>query len=193
MAVEAGRSKRLPSLGGERLREAGVGYAFVLVPLGVFVLLQLYPMAYAFYVSAHEWGGIEGNLGYVGLRQLPRALARRGLLDLAARASDGPLEHGLLRAPRRPPADDARADDGAPRQPGDPRTDFLPVGVLLPGARLLGGGLRDRALPPERGRARERRHQRRYSGGTSSTRGSAMPTRRSSRSSCSTRGRPRGR
>ena len=24
-------------------------------------------MVYAFYVSVHEWGGIEGNLGYVGL------------------------------------------------------------------------------------------------------------------------------
>jgi multiple sugar transport system permease protein len=67
MAVEAGRARRLPSLGGERLREAGVGYAFVLIPLGVFALFQLYPMAYAFYVSAHEWGGIEGKLGYVGL------------------------------------------------------------------------------------------------------------------------------
>jgi multiple sugar transport system permease protein len=66
MAVQTGRARRAPSLGGERLREAGVAYAFVLVPLGVFVLFQLYPMAYAFYVSAHEWGGIEGNLGYVG-------------------------------------------------------------------------------------------------------------------------------
>jgi multiple sugar transport system permease protein len=66
MAVDAGRARRLPSLGGERLREAGVGYAFVLLPLGIFALFQLYPMIYAFYVSAHEWGGIEGNLGYVG-------------------------------------------------------------------------------------------------------------------------------
>jgi ABC-type sugar transport system permease subunit len=66
MAVDPARARRLPSLGGERLREAGVGYAFVLVPLGIFVLFQLYPMAYGFYVSAHEWGGIEGNLGYVG-------------------------------------------------------------------------------------------------------------------------------
>jgi multiple sugar transport system permease protein len=66
MAVDAGRARRRPSLGGERLREAGVGYAFILVPLFVFALFQLYPMIYAFYVSAHEWGGIEGNLGYVG-------------------------------------------------------------------------------------------------------------------------------
>jgi multiple sugar transport system permease protein len=67
LAVAAGRARRRPSLGGERLREAGWGYAFVLVPLGVFALFQLYPMAYAFYVSVHEWGGIEGKLGYVGL------------------------------------------------------------------------------------------------------------------------------
>jgi multiple sugar transport system permease protein len=67
VAVAEGRTRRLPSLAGERLREAGVGYAFVLLPLGVFALFHLYPMAYAFYVSAHEWGGIEGKLGYVGL------------------------------------------------------------------------------------------------------------------------------
>jgi ABC-type sugar transport system permease subunit len=67
MAMHASRARRPPSLGGERLREAGVGYAFVLVPLAVFALFQLYPIVYAFYVSAHEWGGIEGNLGYVGL------------------------------------------------------------------------------------------------------------------------------
>ena len=67
MAVDVGRARRAPSLGGERLREAGVGYAFVLIPLAIFVLFQLYPMAYAFYVSAHQWGGITGNEGCVGL------------------------------------------------------------------------------------------------------------------------------
>jgi multiple sugar transport system permease protein len=67
MAVAAGSRRRLPSIGGERAREAAVGYAFVLVPLFVFGLFQIYPMVYAFYVSLHEWGGIEGNLGYVGL------------------------------------------------------------------------------------------------------------------------------
>jgi multiple sugar transport system permease protein len=67
MAVATPRLRRLPSVGGERLREASVGYVFVLVPLGIFGLFYLYPMAYAFYVSAHEWGGLEGNLGYIGL------------------------------------------------------------------------------------------------------------------------------
>jgi multiple sugar transport system permease protein len=67
VAVATSRARRLPSIGGERLREAGVGYAFVLVPLGIFALFQIYPMVYAFYVSLHEWGGIEGNLGYVGV------------------------------------------------------------------------------------------------------------------------------
>jgi multiple sugar transport system permease protein len=67
VAVATSREKRLPSIGGERLREAGWGYAFVLAPLVVFALFQIYPMVYAFYVSAHEWGGIEGKLGYVGL------------------------------------------------------------------------------------------------------------------------------
>jgi multiple sugar transport system permease protein len=63
----ATRARRFRGTGGERLREAAVGYAFISVPLAVFALFHLYPMVYAFYVSAHEWGGIEGNLGYVGL------------------------------------------------------------------------------------------------------------------------------
>jgi multiple sugar transport system permease protein len=67
VAIATGRARRRPSVGGERLREAGVGYAFVLLPLAVFALFHLYPMVYAFYISAHEWGGIEGKIGYVGL------------------------------------------------------------------------------------------------------------------------------
>jgi multiple sugar transport system permease protein len=67
MALGERRTRRLPSLGGEGVREAAVGYGFVLVPLFVFGLFQIYPMIYAVYVSFHEWGGIEGNLGYIGL------------------------------------------------------------------------------------------------------------------------------
>jgi multiple sugar transport system permease protein len=67
VAIAASRPVRRLSFTGESVREAAVGYAFVLLPLGVFALFYLYPMVYAFYVSAHEWGGIEGNLGYVGL------------------------------------------------------------------------------------------------------------------------------
>ena len=47
-----------------RRREAaggGCGLRVVLIPLAIFVLFQLYPMAYAFYVSAHQWGGITGT------------------------------------------------------------------------------------------------------------------------------------
>jgi multiple sugar transport system permease protein len=67
MAVATSRAERGPRLGSERVREAFVGYGFVLIPLGLFALLYLYPIVYSFYISVHEWGGIEGNLGYVGL------------------------------------------------------------------------------------------------------------------------------
>jgi multiple sugar transport system permease protein len=67
MAVATSRAERSPRLGSERVREAFVGYGFVLIPLGLFALLYLYPIVYSFYISVHEWGGIEGNLGYVGL------------------------------------------------------------------------------------------------------------------------------
>jgi multiple sugar transport system permease protein len=65
MAV-ATRPSRLPSVGSERLREALVGYGFILIPMAVFGLFFLYPMGYAFYVSVHEWGGLLGKVGYVG-------------------------------------------------------------------------------------------------------------------------------
>jgi multiple sugar transport system permease protein len=67
MAVATARAGRRPSVGGERIREALTGYAFVLVPMAVFGLFFLWPMAYAFYISAHEWGGLEGKIGYIGL------------------------------------------------------------------------------------------------------------------------------
>ena len=67
MAVATSRAPGGPKLASERVREALVGYGFVLIPLGLFGLLYLYPIAYSFYISVHEWGGIEGNLGYVGL------------------------------------------------------------------------------------------------------------------------------
>jgi len=54
-------------MGSARLREALVGYAFVFVPMGVFALFFLWPIAYSFYISAHEWGGLEGKIAVVGL------------------------------------------------------------------------------------------------------------------------------
>ena len=66
MAVATARGRR-GTVFGERLRESLVGYGFIAVPLGLFALFFLYPIGKAFYISVHEWGGIEGNLGYVGL------------------------------------------------------------------------------------------------------------------------------
>jgi multiple sugar transport system permease protein len=67
MAVATSNARGAPRLASERIREALVGYGFVLIPLAVFGLFYLYPIVYSFYISVHEWGGIEGNLGYVGL------------------------------------------------------------------------------------------------------------------------------
>lgn len=50
----------------QRRREALVGYAFVLVPMGVFAAFYLFPMLYAVYISLHDWG-VRGKIGYVGL------------------------------------------------------------------------------------------------------------------------------
>jgi multiple sugar transport system permease protein len=66
MAVATARGRRGTTVLGERFREALVGYGFVLIPLAMFALFYLYPIVNAFYISVHEWGGIEGKIGYVG-------------------------------------------------------------------------------------------------------------------------------
>ncbi len=69
-AVEASRASR-PRFFPRRtkrpgsLREALTGYAFVLVPMGVFLLFFIYPMGYAVYISRFNWG-ILGPAGSVG-------------------------------------------------------------------------------------------------------------------------------
>jgi multiple sugar transport system permease protein len=55
-----GRTRR-PGAG----REALVGYAFVSVPMAVFLLFFIYPMGYAVYISRFDWG-ILGPLETLG-------------------------------------------------------------------------------------------------------------------------------
>ena len=58
-------ASRRGSLFGARLREAGWGYAFVVVPLAVFGIFFLYPLGYAVYISFFDWG-ILGKIKGVG-------------------------------------------------------------------------------------------------------------------------------
>jgi multiple sugar transport system permease protein len=55
-----GRTKRPGAV-----REALVGYAFVFVPMAVFLLFFIYPMGYAVYISRFDWG-ILGPLDGIG-------------------------------------------------------------------------------------------------------------------------------
>src|SRR5436190_11934138 len=48
--------RRRRPLAGHRLREGLWGYAFVLVPMGVFAVFFIYPFAYAIYISFFDWG-----------------------------------------------------------------------------------------------------------------------------------------
>jgi multiple sugar transport system permease protein len=69
MAAEP-RVSRIDSVATERVREALVGYAFVLIPMAVFGLFFLYPMGYAVWVSLHEWNAVEALFSpprYIGL------------------------------------------------------------------------------------------------------------------------------
>jgi multiple sugar transport system permease protein len=64
VATATGPARR-ESLRSAKLREALVGYAFVLVPMGVFALFFLWPIAYAVYISRYEWG-VLGKVQSVG-------------------------------------------------------------------------------------------------------------------------------
>jgi multiple sugar transport system permease protein len=51
---------------GQKRREALVGYAFVLVPLGVFLAFFIFPMVFAVYISFFDWG-VRGKIDYAGI------------------------------------------------------------------------------------------------------------------------------
>lgn len=54
--TEAAPSRVRASLASARLREAGWGYGFALIPLAVFGLFFIYPLGYAVYISFFHWG-----------------------------------------------------------------------------------------------------------------------------------------
>jgi multiple sugar transport system permease protein len=62
------------SVGSARLREALVGYAFILVPMGVVLLFFIWPLVYAVYISRYDWGvfGKIETLGLENYRELYR-------------------------------------------------------------------------------------------------------------------------
>jgi multiple sugar transport system permease protein len=51
---------------GVRLREAGWGYGFVVVPIAVFGLFFVYPFGYALYISFFHWGILGKQAGGTG-------------------------------------------------------------------------------------------------------------------------------
>jgi multiple sugar transport system permease protein len=57
---------RIETLRSARLKEALVGYGFVLVPMGYFLLFFIFPIGYAVYISFYDWG-ILGKIEPVGL------------------------------------------------------------------------------------------------------------------------------
>jgi len=59
-------SRRRQVTGNARLREALVGYGFVLIPMAVFLTFFIYPFFYALYISRFDWG-VFGKIETLGL------------------------------------------------------------------------------------------------------------------------------
>ena len=59
-------SRRRQGTGNARLREALVGYGFVLIPMAVFLTFFIYPFFYALYISRFDWG-VFGKIETLGL------------------------------------------------------------------------------------------------------------------------------
>jgi multiple sugar transport system permease protein len=68
--TEAGGGEK--RFGGERLREALTGYAFISLPMAFFGVFFLFPIGYAIYISRYNWGvlGKIEPLGFDNYRHL---------------------------------------------------------------------------------------------------------------------------
>src|SRR5438093_1720245 len=59
MAVAVAKRRQV-GMGSERVREALVGYGFVLLPMAFFLLFFIFPIGYAFYISRYNWSIFKG-------------------------------------------------------------------------------------------------------------------------------------
>jgi multiple sugar transport system permease protein len=65
--TRAAPARRRDTVANARIREAFVGYGFVLVPMLFFLGFYIVPIVYAFYISFFDWG-ILGKIGYIGFK-----------------------------------------------------------------------------------------------------------------------------
>ena len=162
------------------LREAGWGYAFVLLPMAVFGIFFLYPFGYAIYISFFDWG-ILGKSRQRRDAELPRRSSHDPIFHTALKNT---LEYTVVVVPLEMALGLSMA---LVVNAEDPRQGVLPLGVLLPVDRLVRRDHDDRDLHPQRQRPAQPRSS------AVTARGSAIRAPRSGRSSASTPGRRRAR
>jgi multiple sugar transport system permease protein len=73
-ATERALTRFRSSMFGARLREAGWGYGFALVPFAVFGIFFVYPFAYAIYISFFHWGILGKQSGAAGTYNYSKVL-----------------------------------------------------------------------------------------------------------------------
>jgi multiple sugar transport system permease protein len=95
-ATETVPAPRRGSLFGARMREAGWGYLFVLLPMAVFGLFFIYPLVYGIYISFFEWGILGKVAGATASTQNYHALWDDQVFHRAMRNT---FEYALLVVP----------------------------------------------------------------------------------------------
>jgi multiple sugar transport system permease protein len=60
MAVAVAKRRQVRGMMNERLREALVGYGFIALPMGFFLLFFIVPIGYAVYISRYDWQIFKG-------------------------------------------------------------------------------------------------------------------------------------
>jgi multiple sugar transport system permease protein len=78
---------RRSSTRGQRQNEARSAYAFIAPFLAFYGLLKLWPIAYGFWISLHNWDTIGFNITFAGVENYGRALRDRLFWDAVANTS----------------------------------------------------------------------------------------------------------
>ena len=123
------RKARRHSSGAPAFARPLVGYAFVLLPMAIFLIFFIYPLVYAIYISLYDWG-VLGKIERGRARELPRRSSTTSLsggrlkntLELHGWSSSRSRWRSACSLARRRQREDPRAARSSARRSTSPRS-----------------------------------------------------------------------